>query len=297
MAMGIAEVIPGVSGGTIAFITGIYFELLAAIRSLRPQLLTVLVRDGIVAAWQHCNATFLALLAAGMLTSIVLFARLIGFLLEHYPIPVWAFFFGLIFASALVLAREIGAWRAPVMLMLLAGITAGVLLARSMPLAGDVSLLFVFAAGAVAVCAWILPGVSGSFILLLLGVYAPTLRAVETFDVTYLAVLAMGCAIGLLSFAQVLGWLLERARTLLMALLVGFMAGSLIKLWPWQQIVVYVINDSGESKPVVTTPISPWQFAESTGDPAMTGWAIATMLCGVAAVVGMDMWGRRSGES
>lgn len=291
--MGVAEVIPGVSGGTIAFVTGIYFELLGAIRALHPRLWLVLRSDGWAGVWRHCNATFLIVLGAGMASSVLVFARLVHGALERYPIPVWSFFFGLILASVLVVARTVANWQSTARLALLLGVSLGIAVSRLPPLGAFDAPGSVFIAGALAVCAWILPGVSGSFVLLLLGAYASTLRAIAELDISYLAMLAAGCVLGLVSFAQLLGWLLDRYRGPVMALLVGFMAGSLIKLWPWQRLVSYVIGQDGHMRPVVTEPISPWRFAESTGDDAMLASALCAALAGSLIVLGLDLWERR----
>ncbi len=293
MAMGVAEVIPGVSGGTIAFVTGIYFELLNSLRALHPRLWVVMRREGFAAVWRQCNATFLLVLGAGMGSAVTVFAHLVRGALESCPIPVWAFFFGLIVASVVMLARSIGSWRNAAQLALLAGVIVGIGVSRLEPMADFESPGFVFVAGAIAVCAWILPGVSGSFILVVLGAYTSTLRAIAEFDIPYLVALAAGCALGLVSFAQLLGWLLDRFRGPALASLTGFMAGSLIKLWPWQRLVTYVIGEDGKMTPVVTEPISPWRFAESTGDDAMLGAAVIAALLGSLLVAGLGLWGRR----
>ena len=297
VAMGLAEVVPGVSGGTIAFITGIWLELVNTIRSLRPALIVTLWREGPASAWRACNASFALALLAGMGTSIVLFARFMQWALVHHDIAVWSFFFGLILASAVVVGNQIQGWNQRTGLVLVLGVLLGLLVARAPPLSDVESLGFVFVAGALAVCAWILPGVSGSFVLLLLGVYANTLRAIAELDLLHLAVLAAGCATGLLSFAQLLGWLFERARASVLALLVGFMTGSLIKLWPWQRIVSYIIDERGLARPIVTEPISPWRYAESTGDPALPGVAVVAMLLGIVVVIGLEWWGRRTSRT
>jgi putative membrane protein len=263
MAMGIAELVPGVSGGTIAFITGIYEELVGTLASFRIQSLATLRHDGPRAFWRRHNVNFLLVLGAGMLVAVLLFARLIQFLLDQAPVLVWAFFFGLIAASVV----QIGRYRRAV--LLLGYGLVGALLALLLLQVGhrDVAapLWMFFIGGMVAVSAWLLPGVSGSFLLLVMGLYEPVLRAVNAGHWQIPLVLLIGCAVGILSFARLLNWLMIRVREPMLAALTGFMAGSLPRLWPWQH--------DGRL-------LSPAGFETAVGEPALVVPAVMAMALG-----------------
>lgn len=230
--MGVAELVPGVSGGTIAFISGIYYRLIGALASFGPGSLTLLRRP--TNFWHHHQLGFLLVLVAGMGAGILIFARLIGFMLEVAAPVLWAFFFGVIAASV----YQIGVQRSMHNLVIFGGV--GVVLGFGFlslpPQDFSGSWVVLFFAGMVAVCAWILPGISGSFVLLLLGLYTDVIAAVNSIDLLFLAVLGCGCASGLLLFTRVLAWLLSRYDDALLALLTGFMATALVKLWPWQTL-------------------------------------------------------------
>jgi putative membrane protein len=228
--MGVAELVPGVSGGTIAFISGVYYRLIGALASFGPVSLTLLRQP--TRFWHHHQLSFLMVLAAGMGVGILVFARVIGFMLEVAAPVLWAFFFGVIVVSV----YQIGVERHLRNLAVFgsAGVVLGFAFLSLPPQDFSGSLVALFFAGMVAVCAWILPGISGSFVLLLLGLYTDVIAAVNSVDLLFLAVLACGCASGLLLFTRVLGWLLNRYHDALLALLTGFMATALVKLWPWQ---------------------------------------------------------------
>lgn len=228
--MGLAEVVPGVSGGTMAFISGIYPTLVAALATFGPGSLPMLARP--LQFWQHHNLRFLLVLAAGMGLGILMFAQLMQFLLAHYQPLVWAFFSGVIVMSVVVIGR----YRHPARLLRWGtlGLLLGLALLWLPPLQSEPSLWLIFFGGAVAVCAWLLPAVSGSYVLLALGLYAPVIDALASFNLAVLACLAAGCALGLLLFAKALAWLLRHYSEALLSLLTGFMLGSVPKLWPWQ---------------------------------------------------------------
>ena len=230
--MGVAELVPGVSGGTIAFISGIYYRLIGALAAFGPASLTLLSQP--TRFWHHHQLSFLMVLAAGMGVGILVFARVIGFMLEVAAPVLWAFFFGVIAASV----YQIGVERRLRNLAVFggAGVVLGFAFLSLPPQDFSGSLVALFFAGMVAVCAWILPGISGSFVLLLLGLYTDVIAAVNSIDLLFLAVLACGCASGLLLFTRALGWLLNRYHDALLALLTGFMATALVKLWPWQAL-------------------------------------------------------------
>ncbi len=301
MLMGAAEVVPGVSGGTIAFISGIYERLLNALRQFTPALFRVLTREGIGAVWRQVDAGFLMTLAAGMGASIVLFASAIGYLLEHEQIALWSFFMGLVAASVFVVTRQMSRYGFDLLLAAATGAVFGVIITTVAPVELSPTPWLVFAGGAVAVCAWILPGLSGSFILLILGLYAAVIDAIRSFDVMTLAALGAGCALGLVCFAQVLTRLLARYRDETLAVLTGFMVGSMVKLWPWKHTLSYQLKDDGARIPVVEEPVLPGTYFNLTGDDPQVMLAAAMVVCGVLLVLAVSWasnrtWHLESGE-
>jgi putative membrane protein len=286
MAMGIADVVPGVSGGTLALITGIYEELISSLAALHPRLLGIWHRDGFMAFWRAGNFAFLLTLFAGILCSIGLFARLMGWLLDHYPVPVWAFFCGLIVASVVPMWRSLHEHKLRESIAFVAGVAAAALIAM-LPGLAHISLnpLVFLLSGALAICAMILPGISGSFILLLLGMYVPVLDALRQGDWIRIAAFVSGCAIGLLSFVHLLRWMLRHWHDPMMALLAGFMAGSLVKLWPWR-----IMPEAGGRE----LWLWPSQYAEITGH-AMLPQAVLALFAGMLVVVMLFRADRRGG--
>lgn len=290
--MGAADIVPGVSGGTMAFITGIYDRLLGSIRAFDLELLRMLLRADVRAAWAHVDGNFLLALFAGIATSIVTLARGISWLLEFHPVPLWAFFFGLILASALVLLRQIEAWHPLRLLAMLAGTAIAAGIALSPMLSLDVGLAGVFVAGFMAICAMILPGISGSFILVLLGMYGPTLAAVKGLDLAYLAVLAAGAGCGLLCFSRLLHWLLHRFHQATMSLLTGFLFGSLLVVWPWKRTLAWVEGSHGQLKPAQQWPTMPGDFELATGTDPQIALCLVLIVAGFLAVWVIDTrWG------
>ena len=276
MAMGAADVVPGVSGGTLALITGIYEELIDTLGGLTPRLLKVWHQQGFVAFWQQANLTFLVTLLAGIFTSIAVLARLITWLLDTHPVPVWAFFSGLILASIFLVLKPLQQ-RGPVQIAAFVagtGVAVVIGLAPALSALGSGATVFFFS-GMLAICAMILPGISGSFILLLLGMYQPVLEAVKQGDIPLLLAFMTGCAIGLLSFVHVLKWTLHRYHDTMMALLAGFMAGSLLKLWPWRI--------SGEEG-LADRWLSPTEYATVTGEGSQLAMALLAALVAAALV-------------
>ena len=280
MGMGAADIIPAVSGGTIALITGIYEKLIASIKSLNPALLKIAYKEGIHAAWKKVNGDFLLALFAGIFISIFSLARLISWLLDNHPILVWAFFFGLIAASAIFLWKQIKSNKLISFLFLIAGAIVTFYITLVSPANTPNSMIYVFGAGCIAICAMILPGISGSFILLLLGKYVFILGAVNELKIDVLAVFAAGCAIGLVSFANVISWLFKKYPNQTLALLTGFMLGSLNKLWPWKELVETRITQEGEIIPLLEKNVMPYNFI---GDPLLYQ-AIFIAICGFIVV-------------
>lgn len=229
LAMGAADVVPGVSGGTIAFITGIYEELLGSLRSITPKTLALIGQQGVGAFWRATNANFLLALLSGIAISLFSLARIISFCLENYPVLVWSFFFGLIVASIIFIVRQLTTWTWREWLALAIGtlIALGISVAKPAQLPAE--WWMVFLAGSIAICAMILPGVSGSFILVLMGMYPVFLNALKTLDVLLLGCFFAGCACGLLTFSHLLYWLLQRFHNVTLAMLTGFLIGSLVR--------------------------------------------------------------------
>jgi putative membrane protein len=235
MAMGAADVVPGVSGGTIAFISGIYEELLTSISNVNLSLLKTLKSNGIKAAWKQLNGSFLFSLFVGIFISIVSLAKVIKWMLENEPILLWSFFFGLVLASIIYIAKQLTTWNVFTFILLILGAGLAYYITRLNPLVTESSSsLFLFLAGALAICAMILPGISGAFILVLLGAYKPILAAVNNRDFTTIAFVGAGAIIGLLTFSRVLKWLFTKFKNYTLAVLTGFIIGSLNKIWPWK---------------------------------------------------------------
>ncbi|OSY87974.1 membrane protein [Tenacibaculum holothuriorum] len=280
LAMGAADVVPGVSGGTIAFISGIYEELLTSISSINLNLLSVLRKEGFKAAWKQVNGNFLASLFIGIFISIVSLAKVISWLLENHPVLLWSFFFGLVLASVLYIAKQITKWNVFSVLLLIIGAALAYYITTLNPLVSENSSpLFMFLAGAVAICAMILPGISGSFILVLLGAYKPVLQAVNNRDFVTIATVGLGAVVGLLTFSRVLKWLFAHYKNYTLAILTGFIIGSLNKIWPWKKVLTYRTNSHGEQVPFNELSVSPFSF---DGNPQL-------MQAIVLAIVGFGL--------
>ncbi|MCB9201724.1 MAG: DUF368 domain-containing protein [Flavobacteriales bacterium] len=232
--MGAADVVPGVSGGTIAFISGIYEELLQSISNINPSVITSLKNEGLAETWKKINGNFLVVLLSGIGTSIVLLAKLVTHLLQYYPVPVWSFFFGLIVASIIYVGKQQKKWNFSSILSLILGAVFVVCISSMPPLSASNSMIFLFFAGFIAVCAMILPGISGSFILLLLGAYGIIMNAVHEFDFGIIVPVAIGAVVGLLTFSKLLSFLLKKFHNTMIGVLVGLLIGSLYKVWPWK---------------------------------------------------------------
>ena len=288
MAMGAADVVPGVSGGTIAFITGIYEELLGSLRSITPKTVALLWQTGPSAFWRAINGPFLLALLSGIAFSLFSFARLISYCLENYPILVWAFFFGLIIASVIYIVRQLHgwSWRETLALVIGTAIALAISVAKPAQLPGDWWMVFV--AGSIAICAMILPGISGSFILLLMGMYPVFLNALKTVDVFLLSCFFAGCACGLLLFSHLLSWLLDRYHNTTLALLTGFLIGSLNVIWPWKQTLESTVDRHGEVIPLVQENLLPSTYASVTGTEPYTLVAGLLVIGGVFLVLGLE---------
>jgi putative membrane protein len=288
IAMGAADVVPGVSGGTIAFITGIYERLINAIRAVNLEWLGLLFRGQWQQCWRRVDGGFLLVLLAGIATSIVSLAGLITWLLHNQPILIWAFFFGLIAASSIYIMRQIRRWNGFVVALLLLGGGVAVSIGMARPAEVEVTTAYLFMCGALAICAMILPGISGSFILVLLGAYSVVLGAVHDFQLPLLLVFVAGCALGLLVFSHLLGWLLQHYHDPMLAVLTGFLAGSLYLVWPWKEVLRYYTSSSGEQKPLEQVNVLPMEFARVTGQDPQLLYSVLLAAFGVLLVLGLE---------
>lgn len=288
MAMGAADAVPGVSGGTVAFITGIYERLLSAIRGIHPGQLMVWKQQGFSAFWKRIDGAFLLTLVGGILSSLLLLAHLISFLLAHHPLLLSGFFFGLITASVVVIYRKISRHSVSVTLGLISGMILMTLVSHLVPNLSVTDPLHVFIAGSIAICAMILPGISGSFLLLVMGMYAGIMQAVRTFDLLTLSWFAGGCLIGILSFSHFLGWLFRRFHDMTLAVLTGVLIGSLQQIWPWKQVISYKLSSNGKSVPIVQENLFPGEFFLITGADAQVIPVIILMATGFLIVLSFE---------
>jgi putative membrane protein len=261
MAMGAADVVPGVSGGTIAFISGIYEELLGSISNVNLGLFKTLKNEGFKIAWKQLNGNFLLSLFIGIFISILSLAKAIKYLLENEPILLWSFFFGLVLASIIYIAKQISKWNFILIIIAVLGAFLAYYITTLNPLVSESSSsLYVFFAGAIAICAMILPGISGSFILVLLGAYKPVLDALNDKDFKIIFTFIAGAILGLLSFSKVLKWLFANYKNHTLAALTGFIMGSLNKIWPWKETLTWRVNSHGIKVPFNQQSVTPFSF-------------------------------------
>ena len=251
MAMGIAEVIPGVSGGTIALITGIYSKLIKNIKNFDHNLVLDIKKKGLTSINDHLDISFLIFLVGGMFLGIVVGVFGVSYLFEHYPEPLWGFFFGLIISSSIFVGKQIDNWKISNVAVLVVGAFIAYFITTLSPVSGEASTWYLLLSGILAISALILPGVSGSFILLLMGMYTVVIPAVKNVisdqdmaSFKIVLVFGIGCIIGLLGFSRVMHYLFEKHRTTTLATLTGFMIGSLNKIWPWRNANEILIKDN-----------------------------------------------------
>lgn len=282
MAMGMAEVVPGVSGGTIAFITGVYQKLLESIKAFHPALINVFRKEGFPGVWKAVNGAFLFSLLAGMAVGIVIGIFGITWLIENQPLAIWSFFFGLILASSVWISRQITGWSLKDVIGLILATALAFWITVASPASGTEALWFVLICGTIAISAMLLPGISGSFLLLLMGMYTVIIGHVkgflETFSLDHLIVVvvfAIGCLIGLAGFSRVLTWVFRHYHNLALAILTGFMLGSLNRLWPWKEVIATRLNSHGEAVPFIERSVMPGNFQ---GDPQL----LTVLLCVIA---------------
>ena len=293
IAMGGADVVPGVSGGTVAFITGIYQELLDSIKSIDKQALQLLFKGRFKDLWLHVNGSFLLVLLSGIFVSILSLAKLILFFMAHYPVQLWSFFFGLIIISSLLVIREVKKWSVGAVISLIVGVVVAYFICISTPTQTTEAFWFIFLSGAIAICAMILPGISGSFILLILGKYEFIISALRDFNVPVIIVFALGCVVGLLSFSRVVSYLLHHFQALTVASLSGFMIGSLVKIWPWKVVTIFRLNSKGEQVPAFDRNVWPAEYMEVTQKSPYILQAVAFMALGILLVVLIEKMGNR----
>lgn len=288
-AMGAADVVPGVSGGTVAFITGIYDRLLNAIKSVNPSAVKLLLNRQFAEFWQAVDGTFLLVLLCGIATSIFSLAKVITALLVSHPILVWSFFFGLIVASVFHIANSIEGFKPQLLLWIALGAVIAYGVSELKPVELTLSPWMFIAAGSIAICAMILPGVSGSFLLVLMGMYGPVLNAIKTLDFTLIACFGSGALAGLILFAHFLSWLLSHYHAITLSFLVGFLIGSLNLVWPWKQTVQYYFDRHGEQKPLEQINVSPSHFEMLTGEASQLAFAVFAMVAGFALVIVLEL--------
>jgi putative membrane protein len=255
--------------------------------------LRMLFQDGLKATWQHINGGFLLALFSGVIISILTLSRVVLYLLTDHPILLWSFFFGLILAAVWSLIRHIEKWEIGEVVTFLIGTVSAFFITTITPTTIETSPFIVFLSGMIAICAMILPGISGSFILLLLGMYAPMLIAVKELQFATLSIFASGCVLGLLSFSHVLTWMFKHYKTMTLALLGGFMLGSLNKVWPWKQTIESVIDRHGKEIPLVQNNILPHTFEALHTQPSYMWYAMVLMIFGMLMVVALEKIGQK----
>lgn len=289
--MGAADIVPGVSGGTIAFITGIYEELLEAISAVNLNTFKLVKSEGLGAAWKAIHGNFLLVLVSGIALSIITLAQLISWLLENQAILLWSFFFGLVLASIIYIWKQISKWDGITVILFVLGASLAFYITTLNPLVSEnSSSLFLFLSGAIAICAMILPGISGSFILVLLGAYKPILDAIHERDIKLLAIVTIGAMFGLMFFSRILNWLFKHYKNYTLAILSGFILGSLNKIWPWKETLTWRLNSEGIKVPFNEQSISPFSYV---GDPQTT-LAILLTLTGFAIIFLLEFTAKKS---
>jgi putative membrane protein len=289
IAMGAADAVPGVSGGTIAFISGIYEELINTISNVNLSLFKTLFSKGIKAFWKQANGNFLVALLLGIIVSFVSFMRLAKYLLENHPVLIWSFFFGLIIASIYFVGKQITKWTVAVFIALIIGACIAFYTTTLPALATNDNSFYLFFSGAIAICAMILPGISGSFILIILGAYKTLSDALDDFDIKKIIIFTTGALVGLLSFSHVLKWLFKHYHNITLAILTGFIFGSLNKIWPWKKTQTWHTNSKGIKTPLLEKSISPFSFE---GDNLLL-FSIGLMAIGFLLIIVLEKLGSK----
>lgn len=287
--MGAADAVPGVSGGTIAFISGIYQELISTISNINVSLFKTLFQKGIKAFWTQANGNFILALLSGIVISFISFMKLAKYFLEQHPILIWSFFFGLIIASIYFVGKQITKWNIITIASLILGASIAFYISTLASMSSNNSSLFLFFAGAVAICAMILPGISGSFILIILGAYKMLSDAIHNFDIKNLFIFICGAIVGLLSFSHMLKWLFKNYHNVTLALLTGFIFGSLNKVWPWKDTLSWHIDSKGIKSPLLQKSVSPIYY---DGDSQLI-FAIVLMIIGFLTIFSLEKIGSK----
>ena len=291
VAMGAVDLVPGISAGTIAFVTGIYEELIHSIKSFNLEALKTLKNQGLVAAWRHVNGEFLLILLSGILFSLFTLAGLMRYFLEVFPLQLWSFFIGLIIASVIYLLRQ----QPPKKLYEFGLLGAGIIVAYSLSISSAISVegnyLSLFLAGSIALCAMILPGISGSFILVLLGLYPVFINALVNVELDFLLTFAAGGVIGLMLFSRLLSWLLDHYKQAVIATMCGFLIGSLSILWPWKQVTSSIVSESGKLEITGSANLSPQVYLDTVGQDPHTLACVLLCLSGLFLVLTIEIIG------
>lgn len=288
IAMGAADVIPGVSGGTIAFITGIYERFINAIKSINFTNIKLLLKGKFKEVWKNIDGTFLSVLLCGIAVSFLSLAKLMTFLIANYPVIVWAFFSGLIVASTIFVARDVKWNVKTVAAFLFFTVTAFFITSpENTPLTANNEYWYIFICGAIAICAMVLPGISGSFILVLLGEYLFMMKSLTEFDFVIIGVFLCGAAIGIVLFSRVLSWLFKHYKIITLAALTGFMFGSLNKIWPWKQTLSTFTDSHGIIQPLTEKNILPSTYSAG-GNDAQLALAITFALTGFVLIFAIE---------
>jgi len=283
LAMGSANVIPGVSGGTVALVTGIYERLINALKSCDLNALKLLFARDFKGVWKHVDGAFLSAILGGVAVSIVSLAKVLEYLLGNFEVLTMAFFFGLIAVSVLSVGRTVKRWGASALLALVIGTVLAVSVAFLAPAGENANAGYLFLCGVVAICSMILPGLSGSFVLIIMGNYALVLGAIGRFDMAILLPMALGCGLGLLAFAHLLGWVYSKYHDQTVALMTGFIIGSLAIVWPWKNTLTEVVAREGKDDKIITTGYE-W-FTPALSDSS------TLMALGLMVVGGLMIWG------
>ena len=288
MGMGAADVVPGVSGGTIAFISGIYEELIDTISRVNLKTIGILFKQGIKPFWKAMNGNFLLAVLSGIAISILSLSKLISYLLEHHAIPTWSFFFGLIVASIPLVAKKVKNWSGSRYFAFAAGAIIAWLVTDLPPVTEPGANWYLFISGMIAICAMILPGISGSFILILMGSYFTILSALNDRDLVKVLIFIAGAVTGLLAFSKFLKFMFSRYHDITVATLAGFLLGSLNKIWPWKNVLEWFVKHPGEANEqkiaLVEENILPATYTELTGEPALLLTAIIMAVVGIALI-------------
>jgi putative membrane protein len=290
MAMGAADLVPGVSGGTIAFISGVYEELISSLNAINFSLIKTLRTEGLKSTWKKINGNFLIAIFAGIAISVVSLSKLVSWLLHEKPVLLWAFFFGLVLASVLFVLKKIEQWKISEFLGLFFGTLIAYQFTKLGSLGDSESMVYLFFSGAIAICAMILPGISGAFILVILGSYNTIVQALNDKTIGKLAVFMAGAIVGILSFSKLLKWLFKVYKNPTLAVLTGFMIGAMKKIWPWKKVLSYRLNSKGINVPLNEECVSPFSF---DGNPQIL-FAIALMIFGFLLIFILEKIGSKN---